>query len=106
MCPKGFVITEIAAELLLYNTGNVNNNNNDDVDVDATANKDTKTGEDAATEEVPSQFQNQEKEEDNYEEKNDNNVDDHFGFGNSRVCYFCSFSNEHVNSKSFLMHLF
>ena len=79
MCPKGFVITEIAAELLLYNTGNVNNNNNDDddVDVDATANKDTKTGEDAATEEVPSQFQNQEKEEDNYEEKHDNNVDDY-----------------------------
>ena len=37
---------------------------------------------------------------------NYNNVDDHFGFGNSRVCYFCSFSNEHVNSKSFLMHLF
>ena len=62
MCPRGYVITKISAELLLYNNNDNNNNddNDNDNDNDDAAVDDAQeavTADDVANEDLPYQFQ-------------------------------------------------
>ena len=60
MCPRGYVITKISAELLLYNNNDNNNNDvNDNDKVDAAVDdvKEAVPDDDLVNEDLPYQFQ-------------------------------------------------